>query len=63
MFQVAYKKSGEILALKAVKKGVMSKEQATRTMTERSIMARVREKPSVHGNGLRTIPLSLMNFS
>ena len=43
VFQVVYKKTGEILALKAVKKGVMSREQATRTMTERSIMARVRE--------------------
>lgn len=44
MFQVVYKKTGEILALKAVKKGVMSREQATRTMTERSIMARVRSR-------------------
>eukprot|EP00750_Incisomonas_marina_P012929 INCI17184.2.p1 GENE.INCI17184.2~~INCI17184.2.p1 ORF type:complete len:1088 (-),score=164.61 INCI17184.2:2533-5796(-) len=42
VFQVVYKKTGEILALKAVKKGVMSREQATRTMTERSIMARVK---------------------
>ena len=41
VFQVAYKKTREILALKAVKKCFMSKEQAARTMTERSIMAEV----------------------
>ena len=42
VFQVTYKKTGEVLALKAVKKGFMSREQANRTMTERSIMAQVR---------------------